>query len=359
MADIKIKIDVNEVRKMVDLIDFRIIKLLNERMEYVMRIRRLKEGITDQKREEIVMGNIQKHSQGLVRQGFAEKLFNEIISESKRIQQEGLKSIGFQGEHGAYGEVAALNFDNALVPLPCREFVDVFDEVSAGQIDFGIVPVENSLEGAVTEVNDLLVGIDLKITGEIKLPIHHALLALSETDHREIKAVYSHPQALAQCRGFLSRNNLEPIPFYDTAGAAKMIANSRPNAAAAIASKSCAELYNLEVIKDEIEDDKSNFTRFLILARESSVEAGNKCSIIFSTRHEAGTLFAVLKIFSDAGINLTRIESRPIRTDSGKYAFFLDFQGSEHDDKVIKALELVKQKTVMFKFLGCYREARL
>ncbi|MEW6026121.1 MAG: prephenate dehydratase [Planctomycetota bacterium] len=357
MADMKI--DLNEVRKKVDLIDFRIIKLLNERLEYVMRIRRLKDGVTDEKREQIVMGNVQKHSQGLVSRGFAEKLFNEIISESKRLQQEGIRSIGFQGEHGAYGEVAALAFDNALVPLPCREFVDVFDEVSAGQIDFGIVPVENSLEGAVTEVNDLLVNTDIRITGEIKLPIHHSLLTLPETDYREIKVVYSHPQALAQCRGFLSRNNLEPIPFYDTAGAAKMVANTRPKAAAAIASRHCAELYDLEIIKDGIEDDKSNFTRFLVLAKEPAADAGNKCSIVFSTRHEAGTLFAVLKVFSDAGINLTRIESRPIRTDPGKYAFFLDFQGSERDDKVSRALESVRQKAVMFKFLGCYKEAKL
>lgn len=353
------KIDLDDVRRRVDLIDFRIIKLLNERMEYVMRIRRMKEGITDQKREQIVMGNIRKHSQGLVRPGFSSKLFDEIINESKRIQQEGLKSIGFQGEHGAYGEVVALKFDPTAVPLPCREFADVFDEVGSGQIGFGIVPVENSLEGAVTEVNDLLVGTDLRIAAEIKLPIHHSLLALPDTDYREIKAVYSHPQALAQCRGFLSRNNLEPVPFYDTAGAARMLSETRPKAAAAIASRHCAELYNLEVIKDEIEDDKSNFTRFLILAREASADAGNKCSIVFSTRHEAGTLFAVLKVFSDAGINLTRIESRPIRTDPGKCAFFLDFQGSERDDKVIKALESVKQKTVMFKFLGCYKEAKL
>ncbi|MEK7309718.1 MAG: prephenate dehydratase [Planctomycetota bacterium] len=353
------KIDLNKVRKQVDLIDFRILKLLNERMEFVLRIKRLKEEIADPSREQVVLGNIQRHSQGLISQRFAEKLFNEVISESKRIQGQNLKSIGFQGEHGAYGEVAALTFDNSMVPLPCREFTDVFEAVKSGQIDFGIVPVENSLEGAVTEVSDLLVETGLKVIGEIKLPIHHALLALSETDYREIKAVYSHPQALAQCRGFLSRNNLEPIPFYDTAGAAKMISEASPKSAAAIASKSCAELYNLEIIKDEIEDDKSNFTRFLILARESSVEAGNKCSIIFSTRHEAGTLFAVLKIFSDAGINLTRIESRPIRTDPGKYTFFLDFQGSDRDNKIINVLEQVKQKAVIFKFLGCYREAKL
>ncbi|MBI4713302.1 MAG: prephenate dehydratase, partial [Planctomycetes bacterium] len=214
---------------------------------------------------------------------------------------------------------------------------------------------ENSLEGAVTEVNDLLVGTELKIVAEVKLPIHHSLLSLPETDYREIKAVYSHPQALAQCRGFLSRNNLEPVPFYDTAGAAKMISETRPKAVAAIASRHCAELYDLEIIKDEIEDDKSNFTRFLVLANESAKESGNKCSIVFSTKHEAGTLFAVLKIFSDAGINLTRIESRPIRTDPGKYAFFLDFQGSDRDQKVVRALAEAKQKSVMFKLLGCYK----
>ncbi|MFH0889367.1 MAG: prephenate dehydratase [Planctomycetota bacterium] len=353
------KIDLNEVRKKVDLIDFRIIKLLNERMEYVMRIRKLKDVVTDPKREQMVIGNIQKHSQGLVRPDFSEKLFNEIIMESKRIQEQNLKSIGFQGEHGAYGEVAVISFDKAMVPLPCREFSDVFEVVSEGQIDFGIVPVENSLEGAVTEVNDLLVMTDLKIVGEVKLPIHHSLLALPETDYREIKMVYSHPQALAQCRGFLSRNNLEPIPFYDTAGAAKMISDTRAKAAAAIASKSCAELYNLEIIKEEIEDNKSNFTRFLILAKEPSKEPGNKCSIVFSTKHEAGTLFTVIEIFSDADINLTRIESRPIRNDPGKYAFFLDFQGLDRDTKVIKALESVQQKSVMFKFLGCYKEAVL
>jgi prephenate dehydratase/chorismate mutase/prephenate dehydratase len=307
----------------------------------------------------VVLGNIHRYSQGLINQSFSEKLFSEIIAQSKRIQQQDFKSIGFQGEHGAYGEAAALKFDRTMVPLPCREFRDVFDDVRDGQIDFGIVPVENSLEGAVGEVNDLLVETDIKIVGEEILPIHHALLSLPETDYREIKVVYSHPQALAQCRGFLSRNNLEPIPFYDTAGAARMISDMRPKAAAAIAHKSCAELYNLEIIKEEIEDDKSNFTRFLILASRcniGTIGSGNKCSIIFSTKHEAGTLFAVLKVFSDAGINLTRIESRPIRNDPGKYAFFLDFQGSDRERKVISSLDEVRQKTIMFKSLGCYKE---
>jgi prephenate dehydratase/chorismate mutase/prephenate dehydratase len=252
--------------------------------------------------------------------------------------------------------VAIRALDRLWVPMPCAEFTEVFSGVKNGQLDFGVVPVENSLGGAVAQVNDLLVETELKIVGEIKVPIHHCLLTLPETDHREIKVVYSHPQALSQCRGFISRNKLEARPYYDTAGAAMMISNERPAAAAAIASKLCADIYGLEVLKENIEDHESNLTRFLVLSREKSKEKGSKCSIVFSTVHKSGALFRVLKVFSDGGINLTRIESRPIVKDPGKFGFLLDFQGSDEDGKVIDALEKVKKETSMYKFLGCYKE---
>jgi len=207
-------------------------------------------------------------------------------------------------------------------------------------------------------VNDLLVESDLKIVGEIKMPIHHCLLALPDTDYRDIKVVYAHPQALAQCRGFIQRNKLEARPYYDTAGAALMLANDRPKAAAAIASRLCAEIYDLDILKENIEDHESNSTRFVVLARENGVKDGDKCSVVFSTAHKAGALFSILKVFSEAKINLTRIESRPIRKDPGKFAFLLDFQGSEKDKKVSQALDEVKKETDMFKFLGCYKEAK-
>ncbi|HQT44523.1 MAG TPA: prephenate dehydratase, partial [Candidatus Micrarchaeota archaeon] len=235
---------------------------------------------------------------------------------------------------------------------------DVFSAVEKGQLDFGIVPVENSIEGAVNQVNDLLVETSLQIVGEVRIPVHHCLLALPETDYRDIKVVYSHPQALAQCRGFITRNKLEPRPFYDTAGAAMMLSNERPKAAAAIASRLSAELYGLEVLKENIEDHDSNSTRFLVLAKKKSEKKGNKCSIIFSTTHKAGSLFGVLKIFSDAGINLTRIESRPIRDETKKFAFLLDFTGSDSDPKIAAVLEKVKENAPMYKFLGCYDEAK-
>lgn len=347
------------LRKKIDSIDFEILKLVNQRMEHTLRTRKLKANISDPGREQEIIAGLRRRSSALIRSEFSEVLFKEIISESKLLQQKDLKLIGFQGEHGAYGEVAIRIVDHSLVPIPCMEFVDVFDEVINGQLDFGIVPVENSLEGAVTQVNDLLVETDvqkIKIIGEVKIPIHHCLLALPGTDCHEIKVVYSHPQALAQCRRFLSKYKLESRPYYDTAGAAMMLSKEKPRAAAAIANKLCAELYNLDVLFEDIEDNGTNATRFLILSSKENNKAGNKCSLVFSTEHKAGALFNVLKIFSDAGLNLTRIESRPIRNDPGKYAFLLDFLGSDREQKVISALEKAKKETVIFKFLGCYNE---
>ena len=347
-----------ELRGKVDLIDAEVVKLLNARMELALRTRKLKEGVVDEAREKEVMEHVKKASVGLVSPEFSEKLFREISAESRRLQEKNQLLIGFQGEHGAYGEIAAKAHSPSAVPISCKEFTDVFSAVEKGQLDAGIVPVENSLEGAVTQVNDLLVETSLQIVGEVRVPVHHCLLALPETDYHDIRTVYSHPQALSQCRGFISRNKLEPRPFYDPAGAAEMLSNDRPKAAAAIASRLCAQLYGLEVLKENIEDHESNSTRFLVLSREKPGKMGNKCSIIFSTTHKAGSLFSVLKAFSEAGINLTRIESRPIRNEPKKYAFLLDFQGAEDDPKVASAMQKAREGASMLKFLGCYEEAK-
>jgi len=166
--------------------------------------------------------------------------------------------------------------------------------------------------------------------------------------------VYSHPQALGQCRGYLHEHNLEPRPFYDTAGAAKMISRDRPKAAAVIASSLSARLYGLKILEEGIEDGASNSTRFLLLSREERADDGDKCSIIFAVSHTAGSLFKVLSLFSDAQKNLTRIASMPLRSDPDNYNIFLDFEGSDKDPEVKALLDIVAASTISMKFLGCY-----
>lgn len=350
--------DLDKLRKEIDSIDAEILQLLNKRMEASLITKKLKQKIEDKKREKELLDAIKEKSNGLINSNFSEDIFNKIIKQSKDLQKKDLRLIGFQGDHGAFSELAAKQFDKSIVPIPYLEFIDVFEGVKHGHLDYGIVPVENSLAGSINPVNSLLVETDLKIVGEVNLPIHHCLLSLPDADYKDIKVVYSHSVALTQCRGIIARNKLEAKPYYDTAGAAKMLAKDRPTGAAVIASKLCANMYNLEIIKENVQDNDRNTTRFIVLSKKE-VKAGSKCSIVFSTAHKAGALFRILGIFSDSGINLTRIESRPIVSEPGNYAFLLDFQGSDKDGNVSKALEKVKKETVMFKFLGCYNEVKL
>jgi len=345
------------IRKNIDLLDSKILKLLNNRMELALMAKKVKSEIEDREREKQLLDRLQMDATGLINAAFIEKIYTDIIEESKKIQRGDHKLIGFQGEHGAYSEVASKSWDNTLISVPCKEFVGVFEGVSSGLYDYGIVPVENTLGGVVGQVNELLIKTDLHVVGAVDLPIHHCLLVVPGTGHRDIRVVYSHSQALTQCRKFIARNKLEPLPFYNTAGAAKMLAETTPKASAVIASKLCAGLYNLEIIKENIEDFEGNNTRFFVLSLEINREEGNKCSIIFTTEHKAGTLFRVLEVFAKENINLTRIGSIPI--EPGNYAFFLDFMGSNRDDTVLMVLEKVEELSSSFKLLGCYNEIKV
>ncbi len=343
-----------EIRRKIDKIDRELLVLLQERMGLALRSKKFKEAVSDPDREEQMLARVERLNLDLIERSFTMRLLKTIIKESKRLQKEDRRLVAFQGEHGAYGEGAARRLVPAGAFIPCMEFIDVFRGVEESYFDLGIVPVENSLEGAVTQVNDLLTTTNLKVIGEVKVIVTHCLLATEAMDYREIRQVYSHPQALAQCRGFLIRNKLEPRPFYDTAGAAKMLARENPRAAAAIASALSAELYDLEIIKEKIEDGPSNSTRFLLLSREPYTDVGDKTSIIFATAHEAGRLYNVLRLFAEANINLTRIASMPLRTDPDNYSFFLDFEGSEKDKKVAAVLKQMADLTISIKYLGSY-----
>ena len=347
----------DDLRLDIDKIDAKILSLLNERMEKAMLTKKFKTGIVDKSREDAVLDKIQRSSHCLVEPKFSVDIYSFIMSESKRLQSMNFKTLGFQGEHGAYSEVAA----RALMPqsamMPCREFSDVFESVGSGLFDYGIVPVENTLGGLVGPVNSILIYTNLKIIAAIDMPVKHSLLCIPGADHRELRHVWSHSQALAQCRNFIARNNLEPVQYYDTAGAAKAIAETRPKGVAAIASKFCADLYGLEIIKEDIQDSVNNRTRFFVLALEDAAEDGDKCSAVFTAGDKAGSLFSVLKVFADASINLTRIESVP--DTPGKYAIFIDFEGSSRNAKVAEAIKRVSGSAEDFKVLGCYKETRL
>lgn len=267
-----------------------------------------------------------------------------------------VKTVAFQGEKGAYSEeAAALFFGLSIKTKPYRSLLEVFKAVEEGNVDAGIVPAENSLEGSVNQTYDLLLSSDLKVSGEVILRVSHCLIANKKMSLESIKTVYSHPQALAQCRNFLDSLNCEVIPTYDTAGSVKLIKEKKLMDSCAIASERAAKIYKMIILAKGIEDDKNNYTRFFILSKNDSSYTGNdKTSIIFSTKNVPGALYSSLREFAIRRINLTKIESRPTRITPWEYNFYLDFEGHRSEKRCKKALEGLKKKASFVKVLGSY-----
>ncbi|MEM4311932.1 MAG: prephenate dehydratase [Nitrososphaerales archaeon] len=266
--------------------------------------------------------------------------------------------VAFQGERGAYSEQAALKyFKEGIELLPLRSLFDVFDAIENYKADYGIAPIENSIEGSVNETYDLLLEKDLKVIGEVKERIVHCLIVHPEIkDIKELKVVYSHHQALAQCRNFLKKMNLPYEPYYDTAGSVKMIKEKGYKQAGAIAGERASQIYSMKILFKGIEDNASNFTRFLILSREplNKKSKRDKTSIIFTTKHEPGALYRALEEFALRNINLTMIVSRPTKTKPWEYNFYLDFEGNLQDKLVMEVLKGLEKKTSFIKVLGSY-----
>src|ERR671921_198421 len=264
-----------------------------------------------------------------------------------------IEKIGFQGELGSYSEIAALRYFSNIQSefIPFRSFLDLFDSVENSSLDCAIVPIENSIEGSVNETYDLLVEKHLFVIGEIYQRIRHCLIANKESI--EIKTVYSHPQALAQCRNYIRKKSLDPIPSYDTAGSVKLIKEHSLVNASAIASKRAADIYDMKIIEEGIEDKNNNFTRFLVISKIPDYQSNaDKTSIIFSISHTPGSLFLILKEFALRNINLTKIESRPTKDIPWEYYFFVDFEGNIDEEKIKTSLLNIKKETIFFKILG-------
>ncbi len=269
--------------------------------------------------------------------------------------------VAYQGEPGAYSEQAALEFLGPNIEsVPCRAFEDVFSLVSERKCQYGLIPVENSLAGSIHRNYDLMLEHDLHIIGEYNLRVRHCLLALPGVQIKDIQRVHSHPQALAQCDKNLKQLGVEFVAEADTAGSARLILTRDERHAGALASRRAADVYNLVILSENMEDNPANYTRFLALACdpgpiEGSEQSDYKTSIVFSLRNEPGALFKALSVFALRDIDLTKIESRPIQGQLWEYMFYIDFAGMAEDQNCSRALDHLAELSPYLRVLGSYQ----
>lgn len=274
-----------------------------------------------------------------------------------------MQKVAFQGEPGAYSEAAVLeHFGNISVEtVPCESFDLVFQSVESGECDLGFIPIENSLAGSIHRNYDLLLRHSLSVVAEHYLRVRHCLIAKPGVRLSDVRKVISHPQALAQCEGYLRKlTGVVTEPVYDTAGSVKMMRELDNPALAAIASSRAANLYQMSILVEGIEDDPANFTRFLVISRDEILPRTEaKTSIVFTLSNQAGSLFRALSAFALRDIDLTKIESRPLAGKPWEYLFYIDFAGSCEDEKIGKALAHLAEYTIMLRVLGCYPRHRI
>ena len=266
--------------------------------------------------------------------------------------------IGFQGIEGAYSQAALLShFGNTVQTKGFETFEDVVAAIKRKEISAGLFPIENSIVGSIAENIDLLIREDLCIITEIYLRIRHYLLSRKGGKISDIKKALSHPAALSQCKDYLRMNNILSVPSYDTAGAARIISEQQDPTLSAIASKLCSELYNLDVLAQDIQSFKDNFTRFFVVVPKEEAPKDlrrEKTSFVFQTYHRPGALVEILQILSKHGINMTKLESRPIPENPWQYRFLTDIDGGLYDPPVLAAIAEIGSSTPWHKVLGSY-----
>ena len=263
--------------------------------------------------------------------------------------------VAFQGEPGAYSEQAVFDYFGAVETKPCESFDVVFDSVISDACEAGLIPIENSLAGSIHQNYDLLLRHDLHIIGEHLLRVQHWLIALPGVKKEDIKKVVSHPQALGQCAAYLRNRGIKPESVYDTAGSVKMLKESGARDTAAIASRRAAELYEMQILEEGIEDNPENYTRFLAISKTTVQPEGEaKTSIVFTLKNQPGALFKALSVFALRDIDLTKIESRPLQGQPWEYLFYIDFIGAAQEETARKALDHLGEYALMLRVLGSY-----
>jgi chorismate mutase/prephenate dehydratase len=349
-----------ELRQSIDTVDNELLRLLNERARLVQEVgaikHELKQPFYVPDRERQILERLQATNAGPFPTEALRPVFSEIISACLSLEHP-LK-VAFFGPEATFTHAAARSrFGLSARYVPAATVASVFDEVEKGLADLGVVPIENSTEGVVNSTHDMLIDSDLRISAEITMQVHQCLLTRSGS-LEGITKVYSHPQALGQCRKWLSTNlpSVAQIEVASTALAARLTRDDP--VAAAVASELAGQLYDLKIAKRRIQDEVNNVTRFLVIGRETAPPTGkDKTSILFSLHDRPGVLFEVLRPLADAGLNLSRIESRPSRKRLWDYVFFIDVDGHQTDAPVQGAIEALGKSCEFVKVLGSYPRA--
>ncbi len=357
------------IRDSIDSIDDQMLELLSKRAKCAEQVAVVKReaGETDlwfyrPEREAQILQRMSDNNSGPLANERITAIYREVISSCLALEQS--IKVAFLGPEGTFSQEASKkHFGQAVETVPMGSIGQVFKEVENGQVDYGVVPIENSTEGVISYTLDVFMNSPLKISGEVKLRIHQNLMvggSGGDSDWKTVERVYSHQQSLAQCREWLDQNlpNTERIPVSSNTEAAKQaLADSN---AAAIAGVLAAETYGLNIVQENIEDNKDNTTRFLVIGKHDVPPSGvDKTTLMISAKNRAGALYHLLAPLAKYGLDMTRIESRPSRNANWEYYFFMDINGHIHDEKVIKAMSELEQEAELVRVLGSYPKSIL
>jgi chorismate mutase / prephenate dehydratase len=356
--------DLKTVRTDIDAVDAQIQTLMTHRANLALEVARAKYAVEFNPtfyrpdREAEILHNVESRNHGPLSNETLTRLFREIMSACLALQKP-LK-ISYLGPEGTYTQAALFKyFGHSVEGLAVQSIEDIFREVIADNAHYGVVPIENSTEGSIKPTLEMLLNSPLQICGEVELPIHHCLMAVQPLDFKDIKRIYLHPQTFGQCRKWLASN----LPHADCLAIASSNADAARRTAddpqsAAVASQNAAELYKLQILALQIEDELDNTTRFAVLGKHAVASTGrDKTSLILSAANRPGALYDVLQPFKDKGLNLTRIESRPSRLGTWEYIFFVDVEGHISDASLAEATQEIQTHSKFFKLLGSYPRA--
>lgn len=367
--------DLNCLRQQINEIDEELVGLFKRRMEVVYKVANYKienhMEVLDKSREEQI---ICKYTSSIKDEALKEELrefLEDILNISRKAQQRLIKKsnekkgtaegekgrIGYQGVEGSFSHQAALEyFGEALEALCFESFSDVFEAIQNNEIKYGVLPIENSFTGGISEVYDLLGEYGCLILGEKCIKVEHNLLGIKGASISDIKEVYSHTQGFLQCKKYFEEHrDWKLIPYFNTAKSAEYVGREKDRSKACVASKKAAELYGLDILEENINCSRSNYTRFIVVGKDIIHDVrADKISLALILPHKSGTLNNILKYFSENNLNLLKIESRPVKDKPFEYSFYIDFQGSMSDEKILSTLKLIKGECLNYKFLGNY-----